>query len=436
MEKLYLGVARELITPEVGCNLYGYRPDVIAESVSDDLTATAFCFQQGSIRALMISLTLGSLQCQLAERLRSLIRQKTGIPEANCMLSCTHTHSAPNTTGQTGWGDIDRKYCENILVPAVLRAAEQAAGSLQAVYMGVAAGNSYVGINRRELREDNTIALGQNPWGCFNPKMTIISFVDEQNIPVANMVHYGAHGTAAGTNHEVSQDWPGPMVRELEKQSNAVTAFFNGPEGDVGPRLPNGRTTGGGDIRNAYALGAVAAQDAVAIYRQIFQYTQPKLTVSEKALEIPVKSRIPFDEAKAELEKYRGQTVNLSGGVRAYLEDVIASYEAGYQEITARQFSQTVIALGDVVFAAFPYEVFSEIGMRIDRAVPGKSVLSLSNTNGSKGYFITQDAICRGGYEVTMFRVADVQPFRDDADYYLMKETVNHIHQMITRQEG
>ena len=38
---LTLGVGRRVITPPVGSNLYGYRPDVISESVHDDLTATA-----------------------------------------------------------------------------------------------------------------------------------------------------------------------------------------------------------------------------------------------------------------------------------------------------------------------------------------------------------------------------------------------------------
>ena len=44
-EKLFLGVSRVNITPEVGGNLYGYTPDVISESVHDDLAAIAFYFK-------------------------------------------------------------------------------------------------------------------------------------------------------------------------------------------------------------------------------------------------------------------------------------------------------------------------------------------------------------------------------------------------------
>ena len=86
-----------------------------------------------------------------------------------------------------------------------------------------------------------------------------------------------------------------------------------------------------------------------------------------------------------------------------------------------------MIALGDTLFAAFPFELFSEVGMRIQKAFRSKSVLSLSNTNGSEGYFITQDAICRGGYEVTMYLYGHLQPYEDHADFHLLRETVSHI---------
>ena len=68
--------------------------------------------------------------------------------------------------------------------------------------------------------------------------------------------------------------------------------------------------------------------------------------------------------------------------------------------------------------------------MRIDKAFKTKSVLPLSNTNGSEGYFITKDAVCRGGYEVNMFLYGRLQQYCDDADYALMQETVTHIQNM------
>ena len=42
---LFLGTAREIITPKIGACLYGYKPDWHSTSVADDLTAIAFYFK-------------------------------------------------------------------------------------------------------------------------------------------------------------------------------------------------------------------------------------------------------------------------------------------------------------------------------------------------------------------------------------------------------
>lgn len=433
MESLYLGVAREIITPAIGGQLYGYRPDVFSNALADDLTVTAFYFRQGTNQALMLSVTVCLIQTELAQRILTSIEECCGIPKENCMLCATHTHSGPNTAGTTGWGDIDEAYCETLFIPAILTSVKNAAGNIQPVKMGTACGNSLVGINRRELDGNNQVILGQNPWGCFDPRMTVISFINSSGQPVANMIHYGAHGTAAGTNHEISRDWSGIMTDALEKQTGAITAFFNGPEGDVGPRITNGKTMG--DLSYVRELGSVAAQDAVKIYRNIRSYTCPRLAVSHKTVSIPLKKRIPLAQAQQMQEEYRGKTVNSAGMLQAYSQQVIASYQQGFTDAEAFETEQTVIALGDTIFAAFPFELFSEVGMRIQGAFRSRSVLSLSNTNGSEGYFITQDAICRGGYEVTMFLYGHLQPYEDHVDFHLMRETVSHIQTITENRE-
>jgi len=432
MESLCLGVARENITPEIGGQLYGYRPDIFSESVADDLTVTAYYFRQGKTEALMISATVCLISTELSHRILSLIEQKFQIPKQNCMLCATHTHSGPNTAGQSGWGDIDQDYCTKIFVPRILSAVEKAISNMQSVKMGVASSNSFVGINRRELSMENFIELGQNPWGPYNPEMTVLSFVDADENTVANLIHYAAHGTAAGENHEITRDWSGVMIDALEKQSGGITAFFNGPEGDVGPRISNGKTVGNLDY--VHELGEIAAKDALEVFGKISSYSDVKLSVSNQKLTIPLKNRMSFEESKTMFERYKNETVNLRGMLRKHFEEVIDSYNNGFVDKKAVEPEQVLIALGDVVFASFPYELFSEIGMRINRIIETKSVLSLSNTNGSEGYYITKDAVCRGGYEVDMFLYGHIQQYHDDADFYLVKESVKHIQKLIAEE--
>ena len=431
MEKLYLGVSKKIITPEVGGNLYGYRPDVISEKIEDDLTATCFYFCQGGRQALMISVTVGSLATALYDDLAAKIEQTFSIPKQNCVISATHTHSAPNTCGEVGWGDLDEPYINGILAPQIMSGVAEAIAARQPVTVGCAVGNSFVGVSRRELTGENITVLGQNPHACFDPRMTVISFKNEAGQAVANMIHYACHGTAAGCNKEVSRDWSGVMTDELERVSGAITAFFNGPEGDIGPRLSNGGTAGDG-IRRIYEIGWVGARDAVQIYKTIKAYHPVELVCGGGDIAVSMKERIPREEAQALFDQFGADAINSELAQRHYAQLVLDAYESGKPEIASTPLHQSVIALGSLVFVTFPYELFSQIGLRIDDCFAGQRVLSLSNANGSMGYFITEEAKCRGGYEVDMFYYSGHdQPYCDNADFELMQKTVQHIQDVL-----
>lgn len=424
---LNLGIARQIISPPVGGQLYGYSPDVFSTELHDDLTATAFYFRQGDCQALMITVTVCSVQTELADSIRGQIEKELGIPAGHIILAATHTHSGPNLTGNAGWGDLDRPYADGIFVPRVLEAARRAVEAAVPVRVGMAHGDSLVGINRRQLNPDNTVALGQNPWGPFNPKMTVMSFRGEDGKIIANLIHYGAHGTASGRNTEITRDWSGVMIDALESVSGGITAFFNGPEGDVGPRLLNGRTVGAQTVKDAMVHGGWAAQDAVRIFREIKEYREASLSVTEETLSIPLEKRLSREEAQRIYDKFSDQRINWGAGQKNYAKMVLDSYDAGYKDEDFRVIPQTIVRIGDAAVVSFPFELFSEIGMRIDKASSIPHVLGLSNANGSAGYFATQDALCRGGYEINMHRMAYIQPYRDNADHALVTGTLENL---------
>ncbi len=432
--KLLMGAAREIITPKIGARIFGYSPTQYSESVRDDLTATALVFQSGAKRTMMITVTVCEVDTALMTGLRKEIGEKCGLSADNIIIAATHTHSGPSTVDHIGWGGVDYEYYNEIFRPVVMAAAEGAVRNMQPVVMGVGSGISLVGINRRELTEDNQIILGQSPWGCFNPEMTILSFRNDRGETVANIIHYGAHGTAAGVNTAISRDWAGHMTDALDELTGGITAFFNGPEGDVGPRLSNGQTTGGGDLAYVSEMGKIAAEDAVRIFKTILVYGDADTDASSEMLKLPLKKRIPYEEAAAKCEEYKEQKINYGRQMLEYFRKVKASYETGYIEAEIRELEQTIVRIGDIVFAGFPYELFSEIGMRIDRAEKGMKVLSLSNANGDLGYFPTEDQLCRGGYEIDCFLYNEVQAYTDDADYQLMRATREHLKKV--RKQG
>ena len=428
---LKLGVARKDITPQVGCNLYGYYPDLYATTLHDPLDVTALVFAWDEKKAAMISATVCLINTQLADEIRARIESETGIPADNVIIAATHTHTGPNTAGSFGWGEIDRAYCDGTFIPQIVAAVKEAETALTQVRVGIAVGESHIGMNRREFFGENQIRLGQNPWGCYNPKMTVLSFKDQTDRVVANIVHYGNHGTAAGKYTAISRDWPGIMVDAMEAETGGCTVFLNGPEGDVGPRISNGKTIGDDGMKYVIELGKKAAEDAIRVYRDIRTYEDMDADIRKGTIRLPLKKRISREEAREGLAKYAGNARNLGGQYAHYYEKVLASYEEGYEDLPDLPLSQWLFRIGDSVFVSSGYELFSEIGLRIQTMSDRYNVLCLSNANGSDGYFATQSELCLGGYEVGMFLTGRCQPFVDHADWHFIKETVRNIDEKL-----
>ena len=237
MGHLYVGIGRRRITPKIGGHLAGYGTDVFSTSVHDDLTATTLVLQQNDLTAIWICETVCNLSGALVDEIKSEIRKKHPVPAENIMIAAIHTHSGPIVNSGAGWGDVDREYCDSIFIPQTLAAVDEAFSQMREAYMGVQETESLVGINRREYGPDGVVDFGQNPWGQQDKRMTVIAFQTPDGASIANVVHYGAHCTAAGTNTEITRDWAGVMIDRLEAESGAPTLFLNGAAGDVGPRL-------------------------------------------------------------------------------------------------------------------------------------------------------------------------------------------------------
>ena len=429
MASFKTGVGREIITPPIGARLYGYTLDVFCESVHDDLTATAIAFEQGGKRAMLISATVCLINTELSDEIRGKVSAATGIPAANIILSATHTHSGPCTAGNTGWGPLDRDYCDNIFIPQIIKASKSAVQNLEPALMGVGTVESKTGINRRQLNQDNHVSLGQNPWGCYDPAMTVISFQNPAGKPLANIVHYGAHCTAAGKNTEITRDWAGAMIDRLDAESGAVTAFFNGAEGDAGPRLSNGQTVGNIDYVNE--LGKTAAADAAKAYQSITEYREVTLESAAGEVKLPYAAVMPLDGAREKLAAFKGdEKINLSGRTFEYLKKVIKAHETGLPGEQYFSFAQTIVKVGPIVFIPFPYEFFSEISLRLRKYSLFEHTLCLGCTNGNNGYLPTQDQLCRGGYEIDVFLTAGVLTLAPDSDYNIITENLKLMEEL------
>ena len=425
--RLKIGAARELITPALGGLFAGYGSEKPSTAVHDDLTATAIIFECGGTRAMLISATVCLIGSELSERVRRECGAAAGVPVPNVILASTHTHSGPVMSGDKA-GD----YCEAIFAPRCAAAAAAASKNLIPVTMGVAATKSLVGINRRQLLPDDKVILGQNPWGTYDPEMTVISFRDESGATVANIIHCSAHCTAAGINTEVTRDWAGVMIDRLEQESGAITAFFNGALGDVAPRMANGGSTG--DIQHAMEVGGLAGIDAVRAYKDIRAWRDEAMSIATGEIRIPYEPIMPLDEARTALAEYRAmpdERFVISG--RRRLERIIELHESGAAGDADFTHPQVIVNIGPVAFVPIPFEPFSEISLRLRAYSPIGHTLAIGCANGSNSYLPTQDQLCRGGYEVERFMWGAPRQLPANTDAHIVNQNLamlNNIKQL------
>lgn len=431
MEKLLLGVARTDVTPKLGGLVFGYDLDTFSTSINDNLTATALLFKYGKTDFLFLNATVCLVGVTPCNEIRKAISEDLGIPFENIIISVIHTHSGPSLAEESDGWFFDKEYYDEIFYPAMIKVAKEATKKLTPVTVGRAAGNCYAGVNRRELALDNTVLLGQNPWAPFNPEMNVVSFKGEDGNVIANIIAYSAHATAAGRNKEITRDWPGVMIDAIEALSGGLTVFFNGTMGDSGPRLKNGGTTGKG-IESVMEIGEIAANDATRIYNSIKEYKNVSVSVASGELELPLRPLVPYDEAVEMLEKFKSDKteLHLNGQAIAFYEKVIEFHEKGCEPAKVKKIPQTVVRIGDIVFAPFPFEMFTEVAARINAATPDLTIVAMSYNNGQMLYVPTEDQMCRGGHEVRCFTYSNVPQYAKNTDYHLVIGTLKNIEKL------
>jgi len=430
VQQLKVGVGRRVITPPMGHMLQGYTPARPALSVYDDVHITAFAFETEGVRSILFSAELCNIWIEIMAVLKKRLEEALGVPGGNMIIACTHTHSSGHIT----WDydeNPDHNYAMDVVLVQAIEAAKEALSNLRPAQMGVGTTWSDVAVNRRQIKEETgKVMLGQNPYGSWDPTMTVVSFREIDGTPIGNIIHYGCHNTASGKNDEVTRDWAGVMVDRLEEQSGAVTAFVNGCGGDCGPRLPNGKTTG--NLKMAQELGGKAAIDAVRAYNNIQVWEDAPMQVLSTQISLPLQDVGTAEDAEAEAAKLAAEHP-LKGTVLGSYNHLLERAEylrAGNIPPTEKTIDHTFIALGNLVLQSIPFEPFSILTLRIKEGSPYRHTLCLGYSNGSLSYFPSMDQIIRGGYEVRMFKTVNLIPFRDDSEQHYVTASLERIRSM------
>ena len=435
MNKLQLfgGFARTNITPELGVLLMGYPdPDRKAESVRDPLYVDTLVLKQGDRTAVLISLSISILDDLGVEAIRQGIQEKTGIP-ADCVIVCSiQTHSAPCTIKCWGWCDKDQAYVD-LVVSQSIKAVTEANKNLKKIKIGIGITESDVGVNRRTITTDHSVALGYNPWGIYDPEMTVVCFQSEDG-PLATMIHYGAHPTVLGSeSRAVSRDWPGVMIDRVQDLTGAPAFFVNGAVGDIAPRSNILGAVGDGEIA-LMEVGTRAGMDAMRAIRSIKEFRNVELGITTGEYLLPYRPLPSEDEAVRCLAEAEPDRNEYGRGMceYKYWEAVIRAQKAA--PVGGKKYLQVILHLGPLAIVPFPGEPFAEIVLRLRELSLAQYTLCASTSCGHNGYLVTRESLHRGGYEVWVAKAMGAYMLAENIDDVLVQENLQLLMQTYAKE--
>lgn len=430
MKDFQVGMAKSDITPELGSLLFGYPSKRPSKKIIDGLKVKVIAIKQENEAVLLISADICDLGLDDSLKIREEISKKVGVKIENIIFSTTHTHSGPITRTSAGWGEADHDFVFGKLLNESIDASLSALKSLTPALMAISKVECYAGINRRELDKNGEIILGQNPDGPYDPQMTVIAFktIDGENI--GSLVHFATHPTVAGANRAITRDWPGIMVDRVEKITNAPCMYVNGAEGDIGPRLSNGKTIA--DDSQIEVIGKIAADSAEKAIYDLGEFKVPELKLESGEIFLPSVEAPSLESVEKDIEAMGDPEKLIEVDITKYsrLTKIKKMYESGQEFSKGITMKQTVISLDGLAIVPFTFEAFCNIALSLREKSPFDDTLLFGLSNGGFGYLPTEEQLPFGGYEVASFRAATIPGFIDSLDKYIVEENVKLLNKL------
>ena len=415
MSGLKSGFARVDITPPLGITLAGYFNVRHADGVLDPLYVTAVAFDDGERRAVVCSVDIIGFNQKLMDRVRAYVAECAQIDREGVFICCTHTHLGPCTANAKDvWENPE--YIEWMTKRIADAAVMAIADAVPAKLLYTRGKVDKVAFIRRYRMKDGSVRT--NP-GFQNPEIleplgtpdenSSLLIIKREGKPEIGIVNFQVHPDVIGGT-KISADYPKFVRDTYEKMvENSLCMYINGAQGDTNHIDVS---LGEDELRRGYErslyMGKKIALSVVANYELAKEIASDKVVYGQKNI------LVEFNKGKPEEieEAIFINDVYQKGGTEAVAK---VTKELGMRNVSLtakatrivslmnmpdeKELYLTAVAVGDVVFAGFPGEPFTEIGRAVKAASPFVLTIPACAANGYEGYYPVQSAFEEGGYE-------------------------------------
>ena len=399
--QLQVGFASRDISPPPGIDLsgFGFRFGASLGSL-EPLEVGVIAVTDGDRTLLLFTFDLIGFTLDHLVHLRARTAAATGVPGANQMWTCTHTHGGPETGVLPGMGEKDSSYLASVEEAAVA-AAIKALDRMVTANLWLSRGESYVGANRRSAvfrpggPEDGHI-------DDIDAAVVVAEFRGADGNPIVTLVNYSCHPT--GSRESVStSDYPGHMRRTVSAATGAPCTYVNGAGGDVNQRFDG---AGYRSVSNARHHGVALGRTVLDLRSQLRPSTTAHAASASTPADLHYADPISQTEARrilAEGQRAVEATTGTAQRLRIQWHQVdFARRVLDWQPSDGPDLTVDIQALriGDLALVAIPSEFFSADGRALRAQTPSPELIVAGWSNGLVGYTPTRRATATGGYEV------------------------------------
>jgi neutral ceramidase len=211
---LQVGLAEEDITPPAEFPMAGYYHERLADGTLDPLKAKAIVFRGPREDAALVVCDLIGISADLAGAVRKRASEKTGIAVSNIVVSATHSHTAPDYSGElyrylggTRLDPVRTAYIERLIsAPADAIAKAHAAAGPAVLEAGSATQAPPISFNRRFVMRDGSVRTWMsldNPEvvraaGPVDPDIGLLLIRTEGGEPLGVVSNFALHLDTVG----------------------------------------------------------------------------------------------------------------------------------------------------------------------------------------------------------------------------------------------
>ncbi len=360
----------------------------------DAIEARALVLSDGTPLAI-VSCDLLGFDFPDVEDVRARVQASGAMPGARVLLACTHTHSGPTSLNMRGdMGHLDHMWLEEAkarVADLVIRLAAEVAPCrlkwAQAQVQGI-------GFNREEN------------GGPLDETLTALQVEGLDGTPIATAAHYATHAVVMGMSSlKLSGDFPGAVARSLSERAGGQGLYLQGACGDVDPKVYADRGWGKGTYDDVKAYGARLADASGEALRAAEWEADPELRFGSAVRPIPLMPAPTPEEAEAFVAQYAAERDNakdamersLAGAMLEWAVELKAAVDRG--EVMTEAPSEVWAArIGSVRIVALPFELYTAVGLGIQRGLGDGPALVMGYSNGLWGYLPTDASRKGGGY--------------------------------------